>query len=1384
LGVGGIATGGFGAIERGILVTGTNPAVGVRVESSNGSGGILEMYAENGGSTFDTRGSGHLRWASVSDEFMRLDPYGRLLIGTATSPSVGNGQYAHLVVQGNTTATDGDSIVSLQRGQTPNAVNAGNALGLITFGYSTGASAASITGRVDATSGGVNGNPGRLDFNTEDVGSDSGPKLRMSIDSSGSTTFMRVNNNSPELIFGYGTQSGIYAGIGGENNFNTNQYCDLLFYTNGNSGERSPEERMRITSGGTLQLGYPNAVGSTAMEMFVGGTDGSYSIIRGKYNRFNDYNRSEIRFGVEDNNSGLGFLAFATGNNTAYEAMRIDSSRNVGIGITNPAAGASAGSNRILNIASGAVGGVSHITFGDSHAVGKIESVNGNGTIAINATEAVTVGTSGSSTERLRVHSDGDITIGTAERTQNDTGRQVVTVNGTSDSLINFTHSDNLAGWVYASSSEFRLESVGSRALNLRTSAGTALQLGSDGDASFMGAVQTDGGMFAKTSFQLTRAGGNQVTVGGSDTYALWTLGEAAIIQYDGQAKFSTGVEVGTWPIRTDINKGRINVYTNSASQANLLLAKTDSQANSTAFLLCHRNDNSEMAVIGGSGSATFADSLYIKPLGNSAAEVELASSQGSGGVIYLRDGAEDRTVYINGATGEAQFREMTNLYNVLLRPYNGDGADQFQIRKGDDVRASITGAGGATFDSTVNIGGFNLANTSASGIEVRSHGELMIQRPSDQGSSSLIDGRLGDAQTINILATGETNVGGYSGGSTTTSGVLLGAGGGVFSQMPAAASGAGVLFQGMHGSTFTSQITAGGQATFASQVTTSDRFESNRTNATDYILRGTQGGTENVVIRANGETIFKSYMQIERDDTAIGGLATVLYLTGKINGVNAGHMVYKAGGQLELRNSSNNPTISTSPSGVLFVGQDTKQATNHPNRWLQVGHTSKSTSYIEVRTSTGGSSGLLFSDGTAVESSGYRGAIEYSHVTDTLSVRAGASTAFTVNGTGIQDWHTRPTVNGVQVALTSDNSSLLSSLSTFSETALGTSLIGTNRGRSVNVNGTNNAFISIFSNMTTTGPVGGMNEAIGGLRFDTSAGSNYFREDFQFMINDYVLMTLRDEQGVGIVRYDADEVFSNGDLFEVIGDFSPRGRAGARDSNVIIGTSAATNINSNGQTGSLSNVMIGASAGFNLTDGNRNVAIGGAAGDGLTTGDKNILIGYHSGSTNDITGDHNIVIDGSNSPCHNLASATSNRIVMGGTAVTNAYVQVGWTTVSDKRDKVDLGEVPYGLEFVKELQPRTYQFKLDRDGEDTPENVSGNMRYGFMAQDILELEHARGSLEGIIINEENEDKLTFNESNLVPVLVNAIQDLSKENEDLKSKLELLMERVDALENA
>lgn len=120
----------------------------------------------------------------------------------------------------------------------------------------------------------------------------------------------------------------------------------------------------------------------------------------------------------------------------------------------------------------------------------------------------------------------------------------------------------------------------------------------------------------------------------------------------------------------------------------------------------------------------------------------------------------------------------------------------------------------------------------------------------------------------------------------------------------------------------------------------------------------------------------------------------------------------------------------------------------------------------------------------------------------------------------------------------------------------------------------------------------------------------------------------------------------------------------------------------------------------------------------------------------------------------------------MGTTAVTNAYIQVAWTVVSDARDKIVEGTVPHGLEFVSRLEPKAFRFKEKRESE-VP---NGPLRYGFLAQDILALEEG----EGVIIDAETPDKLLYNGEALVPVLVNAVKELFEEVKLLKVELAAL----------
>jgi hypothetical protein len=165
---------------------------------------------------------------------------------------------------------------------------------------------------------------------------------------------------------------------------------------------------------------------------------------------------------------------------------------------------------------------------------------------------------------------------------------------------------------------------------------------------------------------------------------------------------------------------------------------------------------------------------------------------------------------------------------------------------------------------------------------------------------------------------------------------------------------------------------------------------------------------------------------------------------------------------------------------------------------------------------------------------------------------------------------------------------------------------------------------------------------------------------------------------------------------------------------------------------------VVGFEALYSAT-GNSNTALGAYAGLNITSGQGNIAIG-------------GVTSAGGVLPAFDIVTE-SNRISMGHTSITNAYIKVAFTVTSDARDKTNVSPIPHGLDFVKQLNPVSYNFKVSRE-DDTPD---GNKRYGFLAQDILALE----GNSPVIIDNEKPDHLKYQGESLVPVLVKALQELN-----------------------
>jgi len=208
---------------------------------------------------------------------------------------------------------------------------------------------------------------------------------------------------------------------------------------------------------------------------------------------------------------------------------------------------------------------------------------------------------------------------------------------------------------------------------------------------------------------------------------------------------------------------------------------------------------------------------------------------------------------------------------------------------------------------------------------------------------------------------------------------------------------------------------------------------------------------------------------------------------------------------------------------------------------------------------------------------------------------------------------------------------------------------------------------------------------------------------------------------------------------------------------NTAVGT-AALNANTTG----VNNVALGRDALTNNATGEANTAVGYQALDGSTGIGYNSALGYGAlGSVT--TGTNNLGLGyngGADGGVINITTQ-SNYIGVGNTSITNAYIRVAWTVTSDARDKTQITPVPHGLSFVNQLNPVSFKFKKSRD-DATP---IGDVRYGFLAQDILAIE---GS-DSVVIDAKDSDNLKYIDQNMTAILVKAIQELKAEFDAYKA---------------
>jgi hypothetical protein len=203
------------------------------------------------------------------------------------------------------------------------------------------------------------------------------------------------------------------------------------------------------------------------------------------------------------------------------------------------------------------------------------------------------------------------------------------------------------------------------------------------------------------------------------------------------------------------------------------------------------------------------------------------------------------------------------------------------------------------------------------------------------------------------------------------------------------------------------------------------------------------------------------------------------------------------------------------------------------------------------------------------------------------------------------------------------------------------------------------------------------------------------------------------------------------------------------------------------GLTNGGSNSILGHAAGTFLSTGSNNVIAGALAGYNVTTGSENVIIGRNaafSGTNNLTTGVNNIIVGDSAT----ASSATvSNEITLGNSSITTLRCQVTTiTSLSDARDKTDIQPLNAGLEFVEALNPVSFTWNM-RDG-----GKVGEADTGFIAQDLQAAQADIGVTIPGLVFDANPEKLEAGYGKLIPVLVQAIKDLSAKVNELEARLE------------
>jgi trimeric autotransporter adhesin len=343
--------------------------------------------------------------------------------------------------------------------------------------------------------------------------------------------------------------------------------------------------------------------------------------------------------------------------------------------------------------------------------------------------------------------------------------------------------------------------------------------------------------------------------------------------------------------------------------------------------------------------------------------------------------------------------------------------------------------------------------------------------------------------------------------------------------------------------------------------------------------------------------------------------------------------------------------------------------------------------------------------------------------------------------------------------------SSLTNSTDASFNTAIGYEALYNNSTGEFN---TANGYVALYSNIT-----GENNSAFGdGALYQNSTGSNN---------SAFGISSLGNNNGSYNSAFGGNALTSNttGITNTAVGYNSlTANTTGTR--NTAVGKDALL-INSNGSY----NTAMGYAA-LSATTAAGNTAYGYASGNGFDNAGYNTFIGYDADAS---SGGHSF------STAIGRASRItgSNQVRIGNSSVTSIGGYANWSNISDGRYKKNVKENVIGLEFINKLKPVTYNLnvrginektRVEEDGTDK-ESIAEKEKIfysGFIAQDVEKAAKEVGyDFSGVDAPKNPDDLYGLRYAEFTVPLVKAVQELSKQNEELKNEVRSLKNNYEQL---